>query len=263
VGVDPQVLLDQFGTQHVAAFFLVLARVSPLFVLAPLFSAKQLPVRVRGIVAVGLAIGLSPVVSAGKDIPTDVAMLGELMAKELLVGLAFAFALGALFAAVQVAGSFLDTMIGFSYGGLIDPITGNQSAVISQLYGLIGVLIFIAIDGDAWVIRGLARTYEVVGVTQYPQLQALVQGALAAFTQVFVSAIEIAGPVVLALTLTDAAFGVVSRVVPQLNVFAVGFPAKVTVGLVLMGVALPFTAGWLADELQRDVAAALQTLRVA
>jgi flagellar biosynthetic protein FliR len=68
---------------------------------------------------------------------------------------------------------------------------------------------------------------------------------------------------VLALTLTDAAFGVVSRVVPQLNVFAVGFPAKVTVGLVLMGVALPFTAGWIADELQRDVAAALQTLRVA
>jgi flagellar biosynthetic protein FliR len=210
-----------------------------------------------------LAIGLSPVVSAGKEIPTDVAVLAELMAKELLIGLAFAFALGALFAAVQVAGSFLDTMIGFSYGGLIDPITGNQSAVISQLYGLIGVLIFIAIDGDAWVIRGLARTYEVVGVTQYPQLQALVGGALAAFTQVFVSAIEIAGPVVLALTLTDAAFGVVSRVVPQLNVFAVGFPAKVTVGLILMGVALPFTAGWLADELQRDVAAALQTLRVA
>ena len=67
----------------------------------------------------------------------------------------------------------------------------------------------------------------------------------------------------LAVVLTDAAFGVVSRVVPQLNVFAVGFPAKVTVGLVLIGASLPFVAGWLGDELQRSVAAALQTLRVA
>jgi flagellar biosynthetic protein FliR len=70
-------------------------------------------------------------------------------------------------------------------------------------------------------------------------------------------------PVLLALVITDAAIGVVSRVVPQLNVFAVGFPAKVAVGLVLIGVTLPFVASFLADELQRSVAAALDALRVA
>jgi flagellar biosynthetic protein FliR len=69
--------------------------------------------------------------------------------------------------------------------------------------------------------------------------------------------------VLLALILTDCAFGMVSRVVPQLNVFAVGFPAKVAVGLVVVGASLPFVAGWLGDELQRSVAAALQALRVA
>jgi flagellar biosynthetic protein FliR len=63
--------------------------------------------------------------------------------------------------------------------------------------------------------------------------------------------------------LTDAAFGVVSRVVPQLNVFAVGFSAKVTVGLLVLGVSLPFAAGWLSDEMQRSVAAALESLKVA
>ena len=69
--------------------------------------------------------------------------------------------------------------------------------------------------------------------------------------------------VLLAVVLTDVAFGLVSRVVPQLNVFAVGFPAKVAVGLVVVGASLPFVAGWLGDELQRSVAAALQALRVA
>ena len=83
-----------------------------------------------------------------------------------------------------------------------------------------------------------------------------------AFSGIFVPALEIAAPVVIAVTLTDAAFGVVSRVVPQLNVFAVGFPAKVTVGLLVLGVSLPFAAGWLSDELQRSVGAALETLRV-
>jgi len=255
-------LIAQFGEQHVVAFFLVLARVSPLFVLAPLFSSRMVPARVRGIIAVALAIGLSPVVGRGDTLPLDVLSIGELLGKEVLVGAAFAFALGALFAAVTVAGGFIDTMIGFSYGGLVDPLNGNQSAVLSTAYGMIGVLVFIAIGGDTWVIQGLARTYDVVGLTEYPSLARMVGGAGTAFVSIFGSAIQIAGPVILALTLTDAAFGVVSRVVPQLNVFQVGFPAKVVVGLLLVGATMPFVAGWLATELQRDVGAALDTLRV-
>ncbi len=257
-----QQLLEQLGPDRVGAFFMVLARVSPLFVLAPLFSSKMIPGRVRGIVAVALAVGLSPVAGADVHLPTEETAFAALLGKELLVGLAFAFALGALFAAVTIAGSFLDTMIGFSFGSLVDPVTGNQSTVLQQLYSLVSVLVFIAIGGDAWVIRGLARTYEIVGLTQYPQLDAMVAGAVSAFTQIFLAAIEVAGPVILALVLTDAAFGVVSRVVPQLNVFQVGFPAKVVVGLLLISVSLPFVAGWLADELQRDVGAAMQTLKV-
>lgn len=256
-------LMQELGPDRVGAFFLVLARISPLFLLAPLFSSKLVPRRVRGIVAVALAIGLSPVAGADLQLPTETYAFAALMAKELLIGLGFAFALGALFASVQIAGSFLDTMIGFSFGSLVDPVTGNQSTVIQQLYGLVGLLVFIAIGGEAWVIRGLAGTYDIVGLLEYPQLDAMVSGALVAFSQIFLSAIQVAGPVILALTLTDAAFGVVSRVVPQLNVFQVGFPAKVVVGLLLISVSLPFVAGWLADELQRNVGLAMDTLKVA
>jgi flagellar biosynthetic protein FliR len=261
--MDPSELLARFSEQQVAGFFLVLARISPLFLLAPLFSSKSIPGRVRGIIAVALAIGLTPVIGANADIPTDPIGFGGIIAKEILVGAAFAYVLAALFAALDVAGSFLDTLIGFSFGGLVDPITGNQSAVLSRMYSLIGVLIFIAIGGDTWVIQGLARTYEVIGIDEAPAIGTLVAGASGAFASIFLSAIQVAGPIVLALILTDAAFGVISRVVPQLNVFAVGFPAKVTVGLLLLGVTLPFVGGWLADELQRSVQQALQTLKVA
>jgi flagellar biosynthetic protein FliR len=253
--------VQQFGEQQVAGFFLVLARVSPLFVLAPLFSSQLMPPRVRGIVAVALAIGLVPVV-ARERIPLETFQLAGLVGKELLVGLAFAFTLGALFAALSVAGTFLDTSIGFSFGSIVDPISGSSAAVLAQLYALIGVLVFIAIGGDAWVVQGLARTYELVPLDEFPSLGSLTAGTLGAFVGIFVAAIQVAGPVLLALILTDAAFGMVSRVVPQLNVFAVGFAAKIVVGLLILAVTLPFLAGWLSDELEASVSDALRMLRV-
>jgi flagellar biosynthetic protein FliR len=255
-------LLAQFGEQHVVAFFLVLARVSPLFILGPLFSSKMVPARVRGIVAVALAIGLSPVVGRHATLPTDAWELGSLIAKELLIGAAFAYVLAALFAAMQVAGSLLDTLVGFSYGGLVDPVNGTQSSVLTTAYSMIGLLVFIAIGGDGWVLQGMARTYDIVGLTEIPSLARITNGTGEAFVGIFASAVQVAGPVIMALVLTDAAFGVVSRVVPQLNVFQVGFPAKVLVGLLLIGATLPFVAGWLNAELQRDIGAALSTLKV-
>jgi flagellar biosynthetic protein FliR len=218
---------------------------------------------VRGIIAVALAVGLSPVLAQGRHLPTDPVDIGWLIGKEMLVGLAFAFTLSALFAAVTTAGTFLDTSIGFSFGSIVDPINGTQSSVLQQAYSLVALMVFIAINGDAWVVQGFAKTYDLVPLDRNPDLGRLVAGVDTAFVQIFSAAIQVAGPVLLALILTDAAFGLVSRVVPQLNVFGVGFPAKVTVGLLLIGASLPFVASWLSDSLQGSVTDALQMLHVA
>ncbi|MDP8943220.1 MAG: flagellar biosynthetic protein FliR [Actinomycetota bacterium] len=255
-------LLRQFSEQEVAGFMLVLGRVAPLFLLAPLFSARMFPARARGIAAVALAVGLAPLVLREGRVPLDALGLGGLMVKEILVGLAFAFAVGAVISAVAVAGSFLDTLIGFSYGALVDPLTGNQNAVLSQMYALLGMMVFIGIGGDALVVQGLARTYELVPLVALPALGALTAGVRDAFVGIFTSALQLAAPVILALVLTDAAFGVAARVVPQLNVFAVGFPAKIVVGLALIAATLPFAGGFIADSLQHSLDGALGGLRV-
>jgi flagellar biosynthetic protein FliR len=262
--MTPDELVTRFGEQQVLGFALVLARVSPLFLLAPLFSSRTLPPRARTFVALALALGITPVAtqaSAAGTIPLDALGLAGLMVKEVLVGMALAFGLGALFAALSAAGSVLDTLVGFSFGGLVDPITGTQSSILAQLYAMVGVLVFIGIGGDAWVIQGLARTYEAVPLLEAPHIGSLVEGAQVAFSALFAAAVQVSAPVLLALVITDAALGVVSRVVPQLNVFAVGFPAKVAVAVLILGASLPFAAGWLSDELQRSVSTALETLR--
>jgi flagellar biosynthesis protein FliR len=131
------------------------------------------------------------------------------------------------------------------------------------MYSLFGVMIFIAIDGVSWVVKGLGRTYDAIPLLQAPSIGSLTHGAEIAFSGVFLSAVMIAAPVLIAVTIVDAAFGVVSKVVPQMNIFAVGFPAKMLVGLTLIGATLPFVSGFVVDELQQSVAQALHFLKVA
>jgi flagellar biosynthetic protein FliR len=256
-------LIQFVGANQTAGFILVLARISPLFVLAPIFSSRMIPTRAKGVAAVALAIGMAPVAMQGVErrVPTDAFMLAELAVKELLIGLAFAFAVAVVFQAMSIAGSFLDTLVGYSFGSLVDPITGNQSPVLSQLYSLVGVMIFIAIGGDGWMIRGLAETYDLVPLLAFPSLGALVGGANAAFVNIFVSALQIAAPVLIAVTITDAAFGIVSRVSPQMNVFAVGMPAKIIVALLILGASLPFVAGFVDDSLRGGITDSLNSIK--
>jgi flagellar biosynthesis protein FliR len=254
------VLRSLGGGESVTAFFLVLARVSPLFIVAPLFSSKQLPSQVRGLVAVGLSIGLAGVASHGQQIPTAPLEVGALAVEQVLVGLLLSFTLAALMAAVQTAGGLVDMTSGLSFGATVDPINGNPGGVFSELYALIGVMLFIAIGGDAWILHGLARTFDLVPLTASPHLGSLATAAEASVSSLFIAAIEVAAPVMLALLITDVAFGMVSKVVPQLNVFSVAFPLKVGVALLVVAASLPFLGGWISDQMYGSVATALHAL---
>jgi flagellar biosynthesis protein FliR len=253
-------LLSKLAGNELAGFILVLARVTPLFLIAPPFSSPMIPPRVRGIIAVGISIGLTPIVMHGQHISGDVLELAGFVLSGALVGLAFAFSLAILFASIEAAGAFADLGAGFSYGNEIDPFSGNPSGPFSSLYSMMGIAVFFAIGGEAWVLTGLDRSFDLVPLTQMPQLSTLVGGVVHIFSTVFAGALEIAAPVVIALLITDVAFGVVSRVVPQLNVFAVGFPVKVAVALLIVGVSIPFVGGWIADQVSTTVGAALSVL---
>jgi flagellar biosynthetic protein FliR len=165
--------------------------------------------------------------------------------------------------AVQTAGGLADMASGFSFGATVDPINGNQGGAFARLYMMIGTAMFIAIGGDAWMLRGISRTFTLVPLTKAPQIAGLVNGAEQAFAQIFVAAVEVAAPVLLALLITDVAFGMVSRAVPQLNVFSVALPLKVGVALLVVAASLPFLGGWMTDQIYTSVGTALHSLSIA
>jgi flagellar biosynthetic protein FliR len=259
-GATLSTLVNAIGGDKVTGFFLVLARISPLFVLAPLFSSKMVPTQVRAVVAVGLSIGLTPIAVHGMRLPNDPLAVTGMLVEQILVGLAFAFAVGAVFSAVEAAGALADMLAGFSFGSLVDPINGNMGGTLTNLYSLVGLAFFIAIGGDAWVLRGLARTFDLVPLTKTAAIASLTTGVESAFGSIFLSAIEVAAPALLAMMITDIALGMVSKVVPQLNVFAVGFAVKVGVAMLIVAASLPFISGFMSNQLSTAVTTALNTI---
>ena len=244
-------------------FLLVLSRVGGLFVLAPGFSSRMIPARVKFAMAVAISLALTPMAMHGHPVGQDAGDLAMLIVKELTVGLAFALPLAIVAAGVQAGATLLDTIIGFSFAATIDPINNSQSAVLAQLYSLFAVMVFMLTGGDTVMLEGLAASYRVVPIDSFPDMTELAQQIVPLAGQVFVIGLEIAAPVVIALIVTDAAFGLIARAVPQMNVFFVGLPAKILLGFAVIGASLPFVAARISDQLETSVYTALRALNAA
>lgn len=252
--------LPAFVSGQALGFILVVARLGGLFVLAPVFSAHMLPLRVRGLMALAIGLAMMPVALHGQQVPQNSGAYTLLLLKEAGVGLAFAFPMAILSAAVSAGAGLLDTLVGFSFAALLDPVNNAQNAVLGQFYSLFAVLVFLLSGGDHLMIQGVAASYRMLPVTAWPDTSALAAHATAAFAQVWLIGLEIAAPVVVALLITDAALGLVSRAVPQMNVFVVGMPAKLLVGFTVIAASLPFLTTRLSDSMQASVAQAVRAL---
>jgi len=252
--------LPQDAGTEVVAFVLVMGRVAPLFLLAPVFSATLVAQRAKFLAAAAIALALTPIASHGHTIPTDPMVFGLTLAQEVGIGLAFALALGCLSAAVTAGASLVDTLVGFSFGALVDPMTGNQNAVLGQIYSLFAMMIFVVIGGMGLMIMGLAQTYTLIPLGTFPATNALAALALQSIEQIPVIGLEVAAPVLIAVVVADAVFGIVARAVPQMNVLVLGLPAKVLLAFAIVGASLPFVGQHLENDLTNTLGSALQAL---
>ncbi len=250
--------LPEVATAQLVGFILVTARVGGIFVFAPVFSSRLVPARVKVLLALAISLALTPIATGTQQVPSEAIDIATVLVKEIAVGLGFALAIGMLAAAIQMGASLLDTLIGFSFGSLVDPLTNVQSSVLAQVYAMVASVVFVITGGDHLVIQGLARSYELIPLDAVPDMSALASLVTTGLASISLIGIEIAAPVVIALVLTDAAFGIVSRVAPQMNVYFVGLPAKILAGLAVAGASLPFVAVHFEDELSAAVMRALR-----
>ncbi|MGE5552326.1 MAG: flagellar biosynthetic protein FliR [Betaproteobacteria bacterium] len=225
-------------------YLLVLVRVTGFLGATPFFGSRAIPNRLK--VALGLAIAffLLPLVkfspAATFDAPGSYALA---IGSELLMGFSLGYAVTLSFSALQLAGQLIDVPIGFSLVNVLDPLLAQQVPVMGQFQYILFTVMFLAIDGHHHLLRALAKTFELVPLGGFRYFPGLAELMVKGFGAAFLLGFKISLPVVAALFLTDVALGLVARAVPQMNVFVIGFPAKILVGLVFVMLILPVYVG--------------------
>jgi len=232
---------------HMQAVFWVLVRVSILIFLLPLFGARDIPALWKAGLSLVMAVVITPVVPVPEALPQKAAEVVVAAAGELILGLTLAVGVRFLFASVQLAGQFMSFQMGFSVGKAIDPQEGGQSTSLSELLYIFTVLIFFATDGHHLFIRALAHSFQVVPVTTFSWSPSLVEALVRTSSEMFVIALKIAAPILVALFLSNLCLGIVARTVPQVNVLMIGFPLNIGIGLVFLGMTLSELSPFLSD----------------
>lgn len=237
------------------AYLLASVRLVAWLVLVPPFSSRAVPAAAKTLLALGLAFAVAPSM-AGPGMPDGVVELAGHVLQEALVGASMGFVTYLVFAAVQAAGDLIDVFGGFSLAAAFDPMSYNMNSVFGKLYQMLATMLLFASDAHLLVIGGLLRTFDRLPVGATVDLLDLTETVTVAFGLFFVSAVQIALPLVGVLFVADLGLALLTRVAPQLNAIGIMFPAKI--GLTLMVVGLSFPV--LPDAVQRLVEYAIDAM---
>ena len=225
-------------------------RIAAFFVIAPPFAHRGIPGTVKAMLAMGLALLVAPRARAASD-PTDVAAFTGQLLLQVLIGAALGFLVALVFSAVQAAGSLIDLFAGFQMAAAYDPMSLTSNAQFARLYQLTAIVLLFASDGYQIVIVGLVRTFDVLPLGTPLDVAAMAATSTAGLTGMFLAALQVAGPLIVVLFLADVGLGLLTRVAPALNAFALGFPLKILLTLILAGaafLALPQLVSSLTDQ---------------
>ncbi|MBP3045187.1 flagellar biosynthetic protein FliR [Arthrobacter jiangjiafuii] len=223
------------------AVMLAGARMVAFLVVAPPFSYNAIPARVKAMLGIGLALAVAPVASEGYT-SLGTADYFTALVLELFVGFVLGFLVLVIFSALQSAGNLIDLFGGFSLAQGFDPQSMVNGAQFTRLFQMTALALLFASDGYQLIIGGLMRSFSALPLGGGLDLADPVSTMVSAVTQMFVAAVQIAGPLLVVLFLADAGLGLLTRVAPALNAFALGFPLKILMTLTLgsvVFVALP------------------------
>jgi len=214
-------------------------RVLAVFTAAPIFSSRAFPVRARIALAFLVAFAAQPSMPQAPIIGfNDPAALGVVV-QQVGIGLALGFAVRLVFAAVELAGEVIGFQMGLNFAAFFDPSLNSQSSAVARFFGQITALLFVVMNGHLMVLVAVNKSFQAFPVNQN-FLQALGQMKLYNLgSDLFASALWMALPMVGMLMFVNFALGVISRVAPQMNIFAVGFPITLVVGLIGIAYTLP------------------------
>lgn len=225
--------------EYFKLFALVLARFSGLVVSAPVLGSANFPMMGKAGLSALAALIIVPAISgAGTPLPDSPIAFAMLAIGEIMVGLILGFIMTLVFASIQIAGQIIDLQTGFGMMNVFNPALETQFPVFGFFMFIVAVLYLLAINGHHLMIRALVSTYNHVPVGGFAAKPALLLELAGAGQGMFADGLILAAPLAAAMLLAYATLGLLSRVVPQIHLFVVGFPLTIAIGLLLMSLVI-------------------------
>ncbi|WP_340009719.1 flagellar biosynthetic protein FliR [Paenibacillus sp. FSL K6-0276] len=228
--------------QSLPVFLLIFCRITAFFVVVPVFSSQGVPTTFKIGISFFVALVVFSANGTGITIPQDFSYILLIM-REVLIGLLLGFIGYLMFMAIQTAGSFIDIQIGFGIANVIDPMTGTSAPILGNFKYMIALLMFLSMNGHHHLLDAIVYSYKWVPMNNDLFL-GMIDGSLSeflvrTFAQSFVLAFQMSAPLVTALFLTDVGLAFLARTAPQYNVFVIGVPLKIIIGIALLLVLMP------------------------
>jgi flagellar biosynthetic protein FliR len=230
-----------FGADKLIVLILIILRTSGLLITATVLGDKGIPKLIRVGLVLLLALVLLPAlpnIDSFNQV-TSVWQLAGLAFNELLIGFVIGLFFRLIFIGILTAGSMVGYQIGFMFATVFDSNMSNQVSIIGRFLYVLAILFFLSINGHHVIINAFADSYQVIppgGVNDYGSTGELI---IKYSAYIFVIALKVASPIMITLFLTDVALGTIAKTMPTMNVFFVGFPIKIGVGLTVMAMSLP------------------------
>jgi flagellar biosynthesis protein FliR len=244
-GVLPFASLNDF-----TFFTLVLGRIAGIFAAIPLFGGRRVPLTIRAATILAMTLVLFPVVRGNiPPMPFDTISLVILIICETMVGLTLGILSQLIFGAVAFCGQMVGTQMGLSIASILNPDIG-QVTVISNLQDLIATLIFLTLGIHHVFIRAIVESYSVIPVGAWHMSEGLIRTLVIATSGIFLLAVKLAAPVMVALLAAAVVLGIMARSFPQMNVFMISFPLNIGIGFMVLGLTLLAFCGTLVAAFQ-------------
>jgi len=235
--------------ETIASFLWPFVRIASAVMVMPVLGGSFTPAKVKVLLALALTVLIAPLLPASP--PLELLSLEGLLllAREILIGLAIGFVVQLVFDAIALGGQVISMTMGLGFAVFIDRQNGVNIPVLGQLFMMLGMLVFLSLDGHLAVIELLATSFQLLPLTGPGPDRDLLGGLLTWSSQVFIVAARIALPAVTALLIVNLSFGVMSRAAPTLNLFAIGFPVAMLLGFTVIFLSM--------DNLRESVSQAL------
>lgn len=245
-------------------FLLAVTRITAFIAVAPLFSNRSVPAWSK--IAIGLFLGAVVTPFAGNPslLQVDGLTFALLLVEEALVGLALGVVANIVFHGIMIGGQLMDVSMGFAMSNLFDPTSDVQSTLMGRFLNLVAMMMLLAMDGHHSMILALSSSFELVPAAGVNLNPLIAQEVVSIYTGMFLLAFKLAAPILAVILVSEISLGLVARTVPQLNVFILGFPLKIGLGVLVLALIMPIMAvvfGNIFSQMEKDLITVIGSFR--